>query len=106
MSLEVFEVVSSRLQAISDQPQCIFKHCHLLSKRDNSANGPNMPVVFLPQKNTVECERVSRMSSWGFMSFVLAVINGVINVSTIITRFTFNSMQLKYIFPYVGVKQH
>ena len=105
MSLEVFEVVSSRLQAISDQPQCIFKHCHLLSKRDNSANGPNMPVVFLPQKNTVECERVSRMSSWGFMSFVLAVINGVINVSTI-TRFIFNSMQLKYIFPYVGVKQH
>ena len=80
MSLEVFEAISSRLQAFSDHPQCLFKHCHLLSKRDSSANTPNMPVVFLPQKNTVECERVSRMSSWGFMSFVLAVVNGVINV--------------------------
>ena len=40
-----------------------------------------MPVVFMPQKSQTECERVSRMSSWGFMSFVLSVINGVINIS-------------------------
>merc|ERR1712062_539948 len=29
----------------------------------------------------LECERSSRMSSWGFMSFVLSIVNGVINIS-------------------------
>ena len=42
---------------------------------------PKMPVVFMPQKSETECERDSRMSSWGFMSFVLAAVNGVINIS-------------------------
>ena len=50
-------------------------------KRDANPPPPDMPVVFLPQKSQTECERVSRMSSWGFMSFVLAIINGVINIS-------------------------
>jgi hypothetical protein len=38
-------------------------------------------VVFIPQKSKTECVRVSKMSSWGFMSFVLSVVNGVINIS-------------------------
>ena len=77
MSEDVFAAVSLRLQTFSNRPECLFTHC--VSRRD--ANQDKMPVVFLPEKNTVECERVSRMSSWGFMSFVLAVINGVINIS-------------------------
>ena len=77
MSEDVFAAVSLRLQTFSNRPECLLTHC--VSKRD--ANQDKMPVVFLPEKNTVECERVSRMSSWGFMSFVLAVINGVINIS-------------------------
>ena len=49
--------------------------------KKHHSGGPKMPVVFMSQKSKVECERVSRMSSWGFMSFVLSIVNGVINIS-------------------------
>ena len=49
--------------------------------KKHHSSGPKMPVVFMSQKSKVECERSSRMSSWGFMSFVLSIVNGVINIS-------------------------
>ena len=69
VSLQFFEAMSA-----NDIRQSVIQTFH---KREAIENQPNMPVVFLPQKSKTECERVSRMSSWGFMSFVLAVINGV-----------------------------
>ena len=54
---------------------------HHLAPRSAAKNEPKMPVVFKPQKSQTECERDSRMSSFGFMSFVLSVVNGVINIS-------------------------
>ena len=54
---------------------------HHLAPRSAAKNEPKMPVVFKPQKSQTECERDSRMSSFGFMSFVLSIVNGVINIS-------------------------
>ena len=54
---------------------------HHLAPRSATKNEQKMPVVFKPQKSQTECERDSRMSSFGFMSFVLSVVNGVINIS-------------------------
>lgn len=53
----------------------------LLIKRNAPQEENGMPVVFIPQKSQTECERVSKLSSFGFMSFVLAIVNGVISVS-------------------------
>ena len=42
-----------------------------------------MPVVFKQELQTSEAECVPkrRMSSWGFLSFMIAVTNAVINIS-------------------------
>ena len=85
VSVHLFEMISANVENFSGY--------ETMQKREALENSPDMPVVFLPQKSKTECERVSRMSSWGFMSFVLAVINGVINISNNI-----NSNNNKYIF--------
>lgn len=59
----------------------VSQNCHSLTKRASKPADEGMPVVFMPQKSQTECERVSKLSSFGFMSFVLAIVNGVISVS-------------------------
>ena len=77
VSVHLFEAISANVDNLTSVPD--YK---AMQKREAlETPQSDMPVVFLPQKSKTECERVSRMSSWGFMSFVLAVINGVINIS-------------------------
>ena len=41
-----------------------------------------MPVVFLPQDSPEDCQgSESAMSAFGFLSFAMAVVNGVINAA-------------------------
>ena len=84
--INLFETISklsdnSRCFGEEDIESCLQNSLHHLEKRSKPKNDPKMPVVFIPKKSKTECERSSRMSSWGFMSFVLAVVNGVINIS-------------------------
>ena len=59
---------------------CIKLAFSFSSKCSTSAK---MPVVFKQELHTSEAECVPkrRMSSWGFLSFMIAVTNAVINIS-------------------------
>ena len=40
-----------------------------------------MPVVFLPETSDLECVAQNRMSSFGFLAFVIQSVNAVVNVA-------------------------
>ncbi len=40
-----------------------------------------MPVVFLPEPSPDDCAESSSMSAFAFLSFAMAVVNGVVNVA-------------------------
>ena len=40
-----------------------------------------MPVVFLPESSDLECVAQNRMSSFGFLAFVIQSVNAVVNVA-------------------------
>ena len=44
-------------------------------------NVNEMPVVFLPEESETECVAENRMSSFGFLAFVVQSINAVVNVA-------------------------
>merc|ERR1719490_216565 len=46
-------------------------------KRDLS----QMPVVFIPEETETECVAENRMSSFGFLGFVVSAVNAVVNVA-------------------------
>ena len=48
--------------------------------------GGDMPVVFLPEESDLECLPSNRMSSFGFLAFVVQSINAVVNVANNINR--------------------
>ena len=45
--------------------------------------GPDMPIVFLREESVTKCVPRKKISSWGFLGFVLAVVNAVINIINI-----------------------
>ena len=49
------------------------------SPKNKKGSSPKMPVVFVPEASETECIPKYRMSSWGFMSFILATVNAVIS---------------------------
>ena len=52
---------------------------HELSRLKRNVN--EMPVVFLPEGSETECVAQNRMSSFGFLAFVVQSINAVVNVA-------------------------
>ena len=44
-------------------------------------SGDQMPVVFLPEESETQCVAQNRMSSFGFLAFVVQSINAVVNVA-------------------------
>ena len=56
-----------------------------LSRGRRQAGG-EMPVVFLPEESQTECLPSNRMSSFGFLAFVVQSINAVVNVANNINR--------------------
>ena len=48
--------------------------------------GGDMPVVFIPEESETECLPSNRMSSFGFLAFVVQSINAVVNVANNINR--------------------
>ena len=54
---------------------------HRITKR--SKKKKESPVIFLPQAQPEDCEEDSKstMSAFGFLSFAMAVVNGVINAA-------------------------
>ena len=50
-------------------------------ERRTRRNVAEMPVVFLPEQSDTECVAQNRMSSFGFLAFVVQSINAVVNVA-------------------------
>ena len=50
-------------------------------ERVKRSSGDQMPVVFLPEETETECVAQNRMSSFGFLAFVVQSINAVVNVA-------------------------
>ena len=44
-------------------------------------SGDQMPVMFLPEESETQCVAQNRMSSFGFLAFVVQSINAVVNVA-------------------------
>ena len=53
----------------------------LLEKERVKRSGDQMPVVFLPEESETQCVAQNRMSSFGFLAFVVQSINAVVNVA-------------------------
>merc|ERR1719150_2443428 len=58
----------------------------VMSARWRREAGGDMPVVFLPEESDLECLPSNRMSSFGFLAFVVQSINAVVNVANNINR--------------------
>ena len=63
------------IQTFSKQ---IFPEPHVEREKRNLNE---MPVVFLPEESERECVAENRMSSFGFLAFVVQSINAVVNVA-------------------------
>ena len=79
--------IENKISLILNQDAFNWKGEHLNSKVFNEAYSRirrdvnEMPVVFLPEQSETVCVAENRMSSFGFLAFVVQSINAVVNVA-------------------------
>ena len=66
------------MNSFKSSPSVTFSDSHQM-RVERDVN--EMPVVFLPETSDLECVAQNRMSSFGFLAFVIQSVNAVVNVA-------------------------
>ena len=66
------------MNSLKSFPSVTFSDSHKM-RVERDVN--EMPVVFLPESSDLECVAQNRMSSFGFLAFVIQSVNAVVNVA-------------------------